>query len=260
MSPATFHLSRRTFPSPIGTFLLSAHELDQIRDASVRNAMIIRILRYVSFHPWGSVGGEARRSNTSLSRIVRSVWCPHPWEAGIGCFTAGAGVLWQPVAIKHPGSHVVLSDQVKREGGLKEGDRLGWLATRMPPPRMSTQWSQLHRNITRFLSEGRANQTKMVEILYDCRFLIQCNIAEMPQEVSKSLEDGEPDTKIVVIPDTKWFWPKVQWCRDGKEPIDLAFLQSDEKEPTDLAFLRTHTNDKPESWIKVDFIRTLDAL
>lgn len=107
--------------------------------------------------------------------------------------------------------------------------------------------SELYCDITELLSEGLAKRVGMVEVLYDCRFLIQFDMAKIPQEVTKSLKEDGPHTKLLILPETVWHWPKVQWLRDEKGCVVLARVGT-----------QSGTNGS-ESWIKIDFIRTLDA-
>lgn len=46
------------------------------KDVDVRHAILLRILRYVSPRPWGSLKAEAGRRGASLSRIELMVWPP----------------------------------------------------------------------------------------------------------------------------------------------------------------------------------------
>jgi len=59
----------------------------------------MRIMRYVSFQPWGSVRADGNRRVHTIQRIVDQIWAPDPHAANLSHFVAGSGVLWSPVLI-----------------------------------------------------------------------------------------------------------------------------------------------------------------
>ncbi|KAG9318628.1 hypothetical protein JVU11DRAFT_721 [Chiua virens] len=71
----TSHLANYTLPSPIGTLLLSSFDLLIVTDPRLRSALVLRVMRYVSFHPWGSLSADAHRRQSSIRRIaIVSAW------------------------------------------------------------------------------------------------------------------------------------------------------------------------------------------
>ncbi|KAJ7172019.1 PP-loop family-domain-containing protein [Mycena filopes] len=123
-------LNRCHLPSPAATYLISYRGLATIRDPLVKRGLVLRLLRYASFHAWGTVRADAHRRQVSLHRIVDSLWTPNPFTAGLNTFVAGGGVMWTPVVvtnktIKFPG-----------EGAAPKvlpGDIVAWLVSRQPP-------------------------------------------------------------------------------------------------------------------------------
>jgi tRNA(Ile)-lysidine synthase len=267
------HLKIRTVPSPIGTFLLSGHNLTTIRDNTVRSAMIVRIMRYVSFQPWGSVRADGNRRVSSIQRIVDTVWAPDPQAANIRHFVAGGGVLWSPVIIhSNPSGIDKILIPIDNISGIKlgAGDRFGWLASRQPPFHKNTRAmgdapDPLTLDLTdkicqrrKELKEGtQTDQTagRTLEILYDCRFLLRLDLAKMPLAIATSLAVGR--SKIVVKSRTRWYWPHIMWERTLGRSVNLAVTQ-DEVEWQGGGFAKPPKGNNSD-WITMDWIRTLDA-
>ena len=82
------YISTNQIPSPPSTLALKTTHPPE--DVDVRHAILLRILRYVSPQPWGSLKAEAGRREESLSRIEPMVWPPvitlfHPSGFTKGC-------------------------------------------------------------------------------------------------------------------------------------------------------------------------------
>jgi tRNA(Ile)-lysidine synthase len=261
-------------PSPIGTFLLSSHNLSAIRDNAIRSAMIMRIMRYVSFQPWGSIRADGNRRVGSIQRIVNAIWAPDPHYADMRHFVAGSGVLWRPVAIcptpsgKHtiriPGKRIA---NIKLRGNY----RFGWLASRQPPfhknvrakgdasdpltfdltDRLCRAREDLQERIQKRTQDDQT-AAGMLEILYDCRFIIRFDVARMPAQIGLSLSVGR--SQIVVEHRTRWYWPQVTWHRPGHS--DHLAVIVDESEVSTGA---PPVNSDLSNWISIEWIRTLDA-
>ena len=257
-------------PSPIGTFLLSGHNLSTIRENTVRSAMIVRIMRYVSFQPWGSVRADGNRRVGSIQRIVDTVWAPDPQSANIRHFVAGGGVLWSPVVIHtNPWGIDKILIPIGNISGIKlsAGDRFGWLASRQPPFHKNTRAmgdapDRLTLDLTdkicqrrKELNEGTQTAKRTLEILYDCRFLLRLDLAKMPLEIALSLAVGR--SKIVVQSRTRWYWPHIMWERGLGRSVNLAVIQ-DEVEWQGGGFAKPPKGNNSD-WITMDWIRTLDA-
>ena len=68
------YISANRIPSPPST--LAVKTALPPEDVDVRHAILLRILRYVSPRPWGSLDAEAGRREASLSRMGPMVWPP----------------------------------------------------------------------------------------------------------------------------------------------------------------------------------------
>ena len=68
------YISANRIPSPPSTFAVKAALPPE--DVDVRHAILLRILRYVSPRPWGSLRAEAGRRGANLSRMEPMVWPP----------------------------------------------------------------------------------------------------------------------------------------------------------------------------------------
>ncbi|KAB5596255.1 hypothetical protein CTheo_240 [Ceratobasidium theobromae] len=107
-----------TRPSPPSTLLLVP---PPPLDTDTAHALVHRVLRYVSPHPWGSPESQAGRKFTRVQRILERVLDPNPTPTP---FAAGAHVLWTPVLIR--------PDNSIRYTTTGPGCR-AWLASRQPP-------------------------------------------------------------------------------------------------------------------------------
>ncbi|KAF8447804.1 PP-loop family-domain-containing protein [Boletus edulis BED1] len=239
----TSHLTQHVLPSPIGTLLLSSTKLLGITDPDVRFALVLRVIRYASFHPWGSLRADADRRRSSIHRIVSALWASDPQKSQTKKFTAGGGVLWTP-AIYNPNKSLRLGNQCLH-ATLHPGDHFCWLASRVPPFSKNPQ-------------QGAGSPTKLVidlterlkatiisdplQVLYDCRFLLRIDPLQMPTHVKSSLDDT---ASIKVLPYTHYYWPKVVLQHESHPDQVLAVPNED---------------GIPQSWISIQWVRPLDAI
>lgn len=259
-------------PSPVGTFLLSGHNLAAISDHTIRSAMIMRIMRYVSPQPWGSIRADVNRRVSSIRRIVDMIWAPDPHSADTRHRAVGSGVLWTP-AIIHSNSTGKETIRIPKEKisdvKLGAGDRFGWLASRQPPfdknigaigdapdPLIFNLTDRLCQLRNRLKEERGNKQTarRTLEILYDCRFLLRFDVTKMPPEIDMSLAVDR--SQILVESRTRWYLPHVVWQRPGGS-IDLAAMNDVVQEPGGVLEM---PKDKLSGWITMDWIRTLNAI
>ncbi|CAE6505083.1 unnamed protein product [Rhizoctonia solani] len=119
----TDYLQTHIRPSPPSTLLLVPPPHQMEKDTT--HALVLRILRYVSPHPWGTPESEAHRRRTSIERIAQRVL--HEQEKQVS-FCAGAQVLWSPVWVRPDGRI-----RTRRAGEESCGRTKGWLASRQPP-------------------------------------------------------------------------------------------------------------------------------
>lgn len=200
--------------------------------------MIRRILRYVSPFPWGSPSAEAGGRSDSLKRLsdtLSNTYNPRK-------LTAGAGVLWTPVFVDSDGK--LLS--VPKSG---KGAKFAWLASRQPPIRRpspgkgSGEWSdsedsRMTLDITSVLTSALRKDPPngLVEVLYDCRFLLRIRPHLLPLGVRTALtheqegSDGDRRAagKVLVVPHSRYFLPRVLFRRTRQAPpFGLAPTQED---------------------------------
>lgn len=264
--PVDRHLKRHTLPSPLSTFLMSSRDLAAVRDNTVRSAMVTRIMRYVSFQPWGSPRAEGNRRRHSIQRIVDNVCTPNPHEAGCTHFVAGGGVLWRPVVISRDveGKETISVPHKLSSTQPSRYDKFGWLASRQPPVFKSKNVTEKDLNvdlsptICRALKQLRGGTRKTSEgpldISYDCRFLLRFDVAKMPLNIQISLDMGR--SKLLVEPLTRWYWPRITWQKEGCLPEYLATVADEQQDGSNGALQLF----KPSDWIRIYWIRTIEAI
>lgn len=183
-------------------------------DPLVQLAIVLRILRYVSPHPWGSTRAQAGRRRESLQRIVEHVWDPDPASKARTRFEAGANVLWTPLRIS-------LDGRLKYEQP-RLGERFGWLASRAPPPRHCKE------GFDRDISTELLPPKRHAEILYDNRFLLTFRLEAVPpgDPVMSSVMDGSG--RVMLVLGGRWLWPQVVWRRKGEDDVVIAHISASE--------------------------------
>ncbi|KAG7092935.1 hypothetical protein E1B28_009240 [Marasmius oreades] len=264
-------LSRCTLRSPPGTWMTTCRGISFVRDEKLRRALVLRILRFISFHPWGSLKAQVKRRNMGLMQISEKLWDPNPLSPVIPEFCAGGGVQWAPVIIQ--GSNF----RFPRHSSpfLTEGQSVGWMAFRQRPPTMVWRVDardSLRVDLTPILASHLQLGT-VFEYLYDCRFLLTFDLAKIPGDILRIIRDPDHGEGLWLKPCTKWFWPRLVWKRVGHEDVVLhskVTLQS--PPPATVGFdsqlnlsskpeVFWHDNPQPEvPWVKAEFIRTLSSL
>ncbi|KAE9397387.1 adenine nucleotide alpha hydrolases-like protein [Gymnopus androsaceus JB14] len=258
-------LSRNPLRSPAGTYLITHQTLASIENPKIQRAVVLRILRYASFHPWGSLAAQVKRRSSSVSQIIDKLWSG---DATIPPFCAGGGVAWNPVAIQGDKFRFVDRD-------LQNKESFGWLASRQNPPSNLGLKNPLRVNITpRICSKLSSGDTSPLEILYDNRFLVTINLAALPPEIEESIQSPDNGSEIWLLPRTRWFWPQViQKFQGEKDEIVLHFAT---RSPKDLVLFPNlnerdverwqEINWRPlgkeiaAPWIQVDFMRPLTTM
>jgi tRNA(Ile)-lysidine synthase len=272
------HLKMGHIPSFPGTFLLSTSELGTIHDETVRSAMILRILRYVSSQPWGSLQADGGRKRHSIRQIVEKVWNPDPWKAGLKQFTAGGGVLWCPVTVGNAG-------RIKFRKGCYPNiprETTAWLASRLPP-KTDTQPAAsdpLHLDVTDLLAEklawSKENEGKVdvmqallkgqVQVLWDCRFLLHFLPSYMPKEIEASISGPSRGGKIVIAPFSRWYLPTVTWTTTGlgtEEDVPLISVEAHESKEPALdcdSPCPMQSSGHSREWIHIGWARSLKVV
>lgn len=234
-----------------------------VKQVLLQQGMVIRILRTISFYPWGSLQSEAGRRQLSLKQIITKLWNPDPFTAGIKPFVAGGGVLWKPVVSRRG----KIKD-VTRLSDLLSEDTVAWLASRQPPFDKKNKSlriagdSPLFRDITNLLVDGldlwkTNNGPDYVEVLFDCRFLVSFRLPHVPIEILSALMSGRG--RLLLQASSNWYLPLVLY-QDHDTARILHSLVSD-----DFSGAHSWDNKMMEEkvcvdWIVVKFIRTLKAI
>ncbi|KAI6045581.1 hypothetical protein EDC04DRAFT_2865124 [Pisolithus marmoratus] len=242
-SQVTEQLQNCILPSPPSTLLLSTSGLLTIDDPAVRFALVLRAMRYISFHPWGSTRADGDRRRAGIQRIMNHLWPVEPPVVSPKKFTTGAGVLWDS------------SIKARCHFGKSGSAQSAWLASRLPPffknPQEGTgSASRLSVDVTKQLMLANATSRDVVPVLYDCRFLVGFDLAQMPEHVRNALNNAhDQPISIKILPQTDYFWPKVVLQQDSGPDLVLAVL-----------------NEKGEvvtfgsrAWISMEWVRLLDA-
>ncbi|KAH7929670.1 adenine nucleotide alpha hydrolases-like protein [Leucogyrophana mollusca] len=259
-------IKKHTLPSPPSTFLLSTHSLSAIADPTVQSALVLRIMRYISCYPWGSVRADGNRRSASIRRIINNLWTRDPFATPLKPFTAGSGVLWSP-AIFNAERPVRIGDQYLK-CKLQPGDRFAWLASRLPLSAANkTQEvefpSDVDIDITdRLVSAQRKmilgkNDGGILEVLFDCRFLLRFDLRQLPDSIMEVLKtrrlhlDRKALATVRILPFSRFCWPRVILRQSEHPDIELATLDSD-------GSCRHAEGSRP--WIAMEWIRILDAI
>lgn len=233
--------------------------------------MVLRIMRYASFHPWGSARADGNRRKSSISQIVEKLWSPNFIQSRL--FVAGGGVLWTPVVVR--GDSIKTPDRVLASS-IREDETFGWLASRQPPLHRRQQEARgllnvLEIDVTHKIADAMRQQRlggpPVVNILYDSRFLVTFDLEKIPDLSAARILYPQSDERIWIYPSTRWYWPKIVW----KSEKECAIIHSkiDEKRGAVLLGRQpgtegdiNHWQNEPVSanWIKIEWIRSLDAL
>ncbi|KAG6867819.1 hypothetical protein C0993_010674 [Termitomyces sp. T159_Od127] len=258
-----------TFP---GTFLFSKVALDQVENLDVRRALVLRVLRYVSPYPWGSLNADAGRRRDSISRIIDELWKRVTSKSRIRSFTAGGRVLWTPVILQR---NYFKTPQIVVNALLPEGNMLGWIASRLPPlnrERLKHQGlpNTLEIDATTTIAnayrEWRNGGPSTVSILYDSRYLLKFHLDKMPESLISLLIDNPADeNRLMLLSKTQWFLPKITLERGG---IPEMLHDKISEEPTANVFSvprrQRSKNDRAEEidsgWIEIQWARPLTSI
>lgn len=262
-------LNRCHLPSPSGTYLVSYRGISTIRDPLVQRGFILRIMRYVSFHAWGTLRADGNRRKSSLDRIIENLWTPDPFSAGIQPFVAGGGVFWQPVLVG--GSNMMRIPSGFARPGPSE--LVGWLASRQPPvspTRMERigMYNPLRIDVTEDLREKlhkkHKNPGQVLEVLWDCRFLIKMDIDKIPDKIVQGILDV--NQRVMILPNTRFYWPKIVFERREKQEMLLHSTLSVPEQGVaklDLDMMAkwkvVRIDEATADWIRSEWIRSIAA-
>jgi hypothetical protein len=133
----------------------------------------------------------------------------------------------------------------------------------------------LQVNVTKHLVEAIQEweslpngQPPVVQVLYDCRFLVCFDIRNIPGPLARQLMRNE--TNISINSHTRWYWPMVVEEQDEQTNVLHSEIgQDDLKPPLELEAISDGDNinmywrpkDPPVSsgWISIQWIRALSA-
>jgi hypothetical protein len=238
--------------------------------------MILRVLRYISFHPWGSLSADANRRRKSLDQIINNVWRPDFSATKIRMFVAGGGVLWTPVAMK--GNRIKTPDKVFASG-IRKDETFGWLASRQPPLRRETMQARgianplridITQRLAKALKDWQDGASPIVQVLWDCRFLVRFNVGKIPTDLAGRLAHSEGE--ITICPSTRWYWPKVVEEQGemttvlhskigGNDPRSLFQVTTKDSDTSDSAtYWLPKEREVSSEWINTEWIRSLAAI
>jgi hypothetical protein len=193
-------------------------------------------------------------------------------------FVAGGGVLWTPVTMK--GDRVRTPDRVFTPNIGMDGS-FGWLASRQPPLHRGSMEARGMVNSLRIdateqlakaLKEWNDGAPSVVQVLWDCRFLVQFNIEKIPADLAGRLMRNEG--KIMIYPYSRWYWPKVVEEQDETATVLHSKIGSNDLNDLKSIFkvaTRDNSDDramywKPKEvevsseWINTEWIRSLASI
>lgn len=249
--PVTNAIQRCSLPSPPSTLLLSSAALRSVVDGDVRTAMVRRILRYVSSHPWGSLLAEARGDRSKLQRIVKRLWGADV-ESSRGPVTV-SGVLWVPLALRSNG-------RLKTRLG-HVGEPVWFIRRQRPEKRIATtSANSVTIDVSRFFAQHPREE---FDVLYDNRFALTFSVPNMPEDVhadvhARILAPGN-QARVLVEPDTRWYAPRVVLRQADHADKVLAKFTGYAEQWEDALTVKAPLRDR-SAWVEIRSIRTLNAL
>ena len=237
--------------------MVSIPPLLEITSPIVRQVLVLRILRYVSYEPWGSIRSEAGRRQKSVKRLMNVLWDRDGLRfRKIISFTAGAGVWLRPAFVTK--GHVLKT--VVKDFNIKD---LMWFASRHPTINSPTApvSDSLRIVMTDKLREGRvaweANEgPDTMELLFDRRFLIRFRLDKMPQDLFEALKTNGG---VVVKNRSPWHLPEVNFKQNKIYTVIHTLIQREkftwEREWGTKTYIDTESN-----WITIHYIRPITSL
>ncbi|KAJ7578454.1 PP-loop family-domain-containing protein [Mycena floridula] len=247
-------INQRTLPSPPSTYLISHQSLVQIADQDIREALINRILRYISFFAWGSLRANANRKTIHIDVIRQHLFAsnPHP-----KAFTAGAGVQWTPVRVVN--RTIKFLDNIQAGKGLPPHE-VAWLASRRQPyTKLELTRPPCQDDVTRKLTEALKNGVSVLKVMWDCRFVLRFDLAAMPLDIAQLLAVG---SSVLIRSSGRWILPVV--AVDGTV-VHSAISCPPEVQypiilPQPIQYYQTSTPPITSTWITAEWIRPITSI
>ncbi|KAG6814597.1 hypothetical protein H0H92_000126 [Tricholoma furcatifolium] len=261
-----------SLPSIPGAFVFSARALQKFTNPDVQRSIVLRIMRYVSPHPWGSFKADAGRRKGSIETVTKEIFSLIHEGRRYHPFSSGGGVLWSPAIIRDV--RVKIPEVVINKLLLKD-DFIGWIASRQPPlhrEKMEQRgWrNTLEINLGKELAQAyqswRSGGPAIFSTLYDERYLLKFHLDKMPEDIISFLVNDITKSwnYLLVLSYSRWYRPKVVIQRYGnrqtihdliyKPPISTLF-------PFPKLYYPGELEEEIDSgWIKMEWIRPLTAL
>jgi tRNA(Ile)-lysidine synthase len=237
--------------------MVSIPPLLKITSPIVRQALVLRILRYVSYEPWGSMRSEAGRRQKSVKRLMQVLWDAQGVRTRKSIsFTVGSGVWWRP-------SFVTKGHVLKTVVKDFDFNNLMWFASRHPSIDSPTapKSDNLRIVMTDQLRHARAaweakQGPDAVEIVFDRRFLIRFQLDKMPEDVVNALH---VNGGVVIKKRSPWHLPEVNFKQNKiYTVIHTQILREQftwEREWGTKTYIDTNSD-----WIIIQYLRPISSL
>jgi tRNA(Ile)-lysidine synthase len=244
-------------PSAPGTLRVSIPAILKITEPIVRHALVLRMLRYVSYEPWGSPRSEVGRRQKSLDRLLRTLWDDKSLRTRKSIsFTVGSGVWWKPAL-------VTKSQLLRTVVNTYPINDLTWYAARHPSINSPTAppTDPLRIVMTDKLRSGRvaweANEgPKALELLWDRRFLICFRLDKMPPELFGELKTNGG---VVIKPRSPWFLPEINFKQNKEYTVIHTEIKRDQF-TWEREWGTKHYKDTVSDWITIEYIRPISSV
>ena len=242
-----------------GSLMISIPPLLEITSPIVRQALVLRILRYVSYEPWGSLRSEVGRRQKSVDRLVKVLWDAKAlrYRKNIS-FTVGSGVWWKPAFVTK--GHILKT--VVKELNIQD---LMWFAHRHPsinhPTAPVSDKDNLRIVMTDRLREGRiaweSNEgPDTLEVLFDRRFLIRFRLDKMPEDLFEALKTNGG---VIIKKRSPWHLPEVCFKQSKEYTVIHTLVQREKftwvREWGTKTYIDTESN-----WITIHYVRPISSL
>ena len=237
--------------------MVSIPPLLEITSPIVRQALVLRMLRYVSYEPWGSIRSEAGRRKKSVTRLMKVLWDGQGLRTRSSIsFTVGSGVWWKPAFVTK--GHVLRT--VVKELNVND---LMWFASRHPSIKSPTApvSDNLRLVMTDKLRDGRVaweagEGSNTLDLLFDRRFLIRFRLDKMPQDLFDALKTNGG---VVVKPRSPWHLPEVNFKQNKVYTVIHTLIQREKFTWVREWGTKTYI-DTESDWITIQYIRPISSL
>lgn len=243
-------------PSAPGSLRVSVQAIWTITSPIVRHALVLRMLRYVSYEPWGSPRSQVGRRQKSLDKLFKTLWDEKILRTQKSIsFTVGSGVWWKPAVVTK--SHLLRTVVI-----TFPMPEITWFASRHPSIKSPTApaCEPLRITITSQLRSAREAWEKKqgpnaLELLWDRRFLICFRLDKMPQELINELKSNGG---IIIKPRSPWFLPEISF-KQSKVFTVLHTLIKRDRFTWEREWGTKHYKDTESDWITIEYIRPISS-